>query len=258
MDDLDRELKRIRIMRERLALDRELERRNWKANTIGAAKRTIQRAVKVVRELLGVIVGVGRRWWKLAAFMIAGVAMGGTLLKEAKERARLPDVRVALSSTAASSASTQAGMPETVRYTAPLGAHSDAGASASAPQALIVAVDDSRAAASTDSQTIPDVPVPSASVASASADVVLPVIYQYVVQVGAYTDSDTLLRVRQSVERAGFKAYIQRVETEAGIRSRVRIGPFPSRTEADVAAHTLGRTGLTSNVLVFDSASWMK
>lgn len=56
MDEIERELKRIQVLRERLALEKELERHAWKRNTIGAAKDGIE--------------GIGRfigRWWKWAA-----------------------------------------------------------------------------------------------------------------------------------------------------------------------------------------------
>jgi len=63
MDEIERELKRIQVLRERLALDKELERHAWKLNTIGAANDGIE--------------GIGRfigRWWKWAA--IGTVSLG--------------------------------------------------------------------------------------------------------------------------------------------------------------------------------------
>lgn len=63
MDEIERELKRIQVLRERLALEKELERHAWKLNTIGAAKDGIE--------------GIGRfigRWWKWAA--IGTVSLG--------------------------------------------------------------------------------------------------------------------------------------------------------------------------------------
>ena len=57
-----------------------------------------------------------------------------------------------------------------------------------------------------------------------------------VVQVGAYTEPDKLREARQKVEQLGFKTYTQVVQVEGSKRTRVRIGPFATRAEADRAA----------------------
>lgn len=41
MNDIDQELKKVQLARERLALEMELERRELKANTLGIAKGAI-------------------------------------------------------------------------------------------------------------------------------------------------------------------------------------------------------------------------
>lgn len=82
---------------------------------------------------------------------------------------------------------------------------------------------------------------PPAAAASAAA--------RYVVQVGAYTDGPTLRATRERVEKLGLKTYTQVIETSAGKRTRVRLGPFASRAEADVAVAKLKRAGLPANVL---------
>lgn len=72
---------------------------------------------------------------------------------------------------------------------------------------------------------------------------------RYVVQVGAYTDAATLREVRAKVEKLGLKTYTQTIETEAGKRTRVRVGPFATRQEADSASGRLKGAGLPGNVL---------
>ncbi|MCU0967236.1 MAG: SPOR domain-containing protein [Rubrivivax sp.] len=73
---------------------------------------------------------------------------------------------------------------------------------------------------------------------------------RFVVQVGAYTDPATLREARQKVERLGLKTYTQVIETDAGRRTRVRVGPFDSRADADEAARRLKAAGLPANILV--------
>jgi DedD protein len=72
---------------------------------------------------------------------------------------------------------------------------------------------------------------------------------RFVVQVGAYTDTQALREARQKVEKLGLKTYTQVVETDAGKRTRVRVGPFASREEADSAGAKLKSAGLPANVL---------
>ncbi len=61
---------------------------------------------------------------------------------------------------------------------------------------------------------------------------------RYVVQAGAYADEQAAQSARHKIERAGFKTYAQVVDTKAGKRIRVRIGPFASH---DHAARVLAR-----------------
>lgn len=72
---------------------------------------------------------------------------------------------------------------------------------------------------------------------------------RFVVQVGAFTDAAALKDARQRVEKLGLKTYTQVVETEAGKRTRVRIGPFATREEADHAAAKLKNAALPAAVL---------
>jgi DedD protein len=70
-----------------------------------------------------------------------------------------------------------------------------------------------------------------------------------VVQAGAYTDAAKLREARAKVEKLGFKTYTQVVEGEGGKRTRVRVGPFATKAEADKAAAKLRAAGLQANLL---------
>jgi DedD protein len=70
-----------------------------------------------------------------------------------------------------------------------------------------------------------------------------------VVQVGAYTDAEKLREARQKVEKLGMKTYTQVVEGEGAKRTRVRVGPFATREEADKAAARIKAAGLPVAVL---------
>ncbi len=72
---------------------------------------------------------------------------------------------------------------------------------------------------------------------------------RFVVQAGAYSDAATLREARQKVERLGLKTYTQVVETEGGARTRVRVGPFDTREEAEKAAARIKSSGMAANIL---------
>ncbi len=72
---------------------------------------------------------------------------------------------------------------------------------------------------------------------------------RYVVQVGAYNDVERLKAARQRLDKLGYKSFTQDVETASGKRTRVRLGPFTSRTEAEAAAGRVKAAGMQANVL---------
>lgn len=72
---------------------------------------------------------------------------------------------------------------------------------------------------------------------------------RFVVQVGAYAEAASAREARQRAEKLGLKTYTQVVETQAGNRIRVRVGPFASRDEADRAAGKLKSAGLPAALL---------
>ena len=72
---------------------------------------------------------------------------------------------------------------------------------------------------------------------------------RYIVQVGAFADVAAAREVRMKVERLGIKTYTQEVTTDGTKKVRVRVGPFASKAEADKAAASLRKAGLTGAVL---------
>lgn len=72
---------------------------------------------------------------------------------------------------------------------------------------------------------------------------------RFVVQVGAYTDARMLKETRSKVEKLGLQTYTQVVENDGGKRTRVRLGPYATRDEAEAAAAKLKRAGLPGNIL---------
>ena len=72
---------------------------------------------------------------------------------------------------------------------------------------------------------------------------------RFVVQAGAYSEAAVLRDARQKVERLGLKTYIQVIESEGGKRTRVRVGPFATRQEAEAAAARIKAAGLQASIL---------
>lgn len=70
-----------------------------------------------------------------------------------------------------------------------------------------------------------------------------------VVQVGAYADAAKARETRLKLEKAGLKTYAQVVDTKDGKRTRVRVGPFTSRAEADQVADKVKSLGLPVTIL---------
>ena len=72
---------------------------------------------------------------------------------------------------------------------------------------------------------------------------------RFVVQVGAFAEAAAVRDARSRVEKLGLVTYTQVVETTNGKRTRVRVGPFSSREEADKTAARLKAAGLPVAVM---------
>lgn len=71
-----------------------------------------------------------------------------------------------------------------------------------------------------------------------------------VIQVGAFSDADKVRDVRRKLEQAGLKSYTQAIDGKDGKRTtRVRVGPFEGRAEADKAAAKIRELGLPASMI---------
>jgi len=94
---------------------------------------------------------------------------------------------------------------------------------------------------------LPSAPVPAPTKAESPPAAEAP--GRFVVQVGAFADAGVAREARAKVEKLGLRTYTQAVDTDSGKRIRVRLGPFPSRDDADKAAAKVKAAGLPAAVL---------
>lgn len=76
-----------------------------------------------------------------------------------------------------------------------------------------------------------------------------PATGRFVVQVGAYNDLERLKAARARLEKLGFKSYTQDVDSPTGRRTRVRVGPYATRQEAEAAAAKVKGAGMQAAIL---------
>lgn len=72
---------------------------------------------------------------------------------------------------------------------------------------------------------------------------------RFVVQVGAFAEASRAREVRLKVERAGLKTYTHVAQTSEGPRTRVRVGPFSDRADAEKAAAKIKKLDLPAAIL---------
>jgi DedD protein len=72
---------------------------------------------------------------------------------------------------------------------------------------------------------------------------------RFVVQVGAFADPARAREVRLKLERAGLKTYTHVADTKEGQRTRVRVGPFSSKAEAEKTAEKIKKLNLPAGIL---------
>jgi DedD protein len=72
---------------------------------------------------------------------------------------------------------------------------------------------------------------------------------RFVVQVGAFADPARAREVRLKLERAGLKTYTHVADTKDGPRTRVRVGPFTSKAEAEKTAEKVKKLNLPAGLL---------
>lgn len=174
---------------------------------------------------------------------------GPAVAERAAEAPVEPTPRAAPASAAAQAASaaapTAAAVPRVAAASAPVRAVAAAAAPASRAAATQpeASRDAQRAQALLEGKPVASAAEPAAAAASDTKAA------RFVVQAGAYTDAVALREARQKVEKLGMKTYTQVVETQSGARTRVRVGPFATRDEAEAAATRIKGSGLAVSIL---------
>lgn len=72
---------------------------------------------------------------------------------------------------------------------------------------------------------------------------------RFVVQVGAFSEPEKVREVRKKVEAAGLKTYTQVIDTKDGSRTRIRVGPFPDKEQAQKVAEKIRKLDLSPAIL---------
>ena len=72
---------------------------------------------------------------------------------------------------------------------------------------------------------------------------------RFIVQVGAFADRTKAHEVRVKLEQAGLKTYTHVAQTKDGERTRVRVGPFAKRDDAEKAAAKIKTLNLPTAIL---------
>ena len=70
-----------------------------------------------------------------------------------------------------------------------------------------------------------------------------------VIQVGAFSDQAKVRDVRSKLEQAGLKTYTQAVDKDGKSTTRIRVGPYETREEADKAAARIRKLDLPVSFL---------
>jgi len=78
----------------------------------------------------------------------------------------------------------------------------------------------------------------------------VPNAVRYAVQVGAFSDVQKAREARAVLEKAGLKTYTQVITNADGRRTRVRVGPWEDKAEAEKAAEKIKALNLPAAVLL--------
>lgn len=73
---------------------------------------------------------------------------------------------------------------------------------------------------------------------------------QFLVPAGAYASAEKLQELVDKLKAEGLPHFSERITTSKGERTRVRVGPFPSRAAADKAAEQLKGMGLAPGKVI--------
>lgn len=72
---------------------------------------------------------------------------------------------------------------------------------------------------------------------------------KFVIQVAALATREKIDEVQGKLKAGGIKSYTEKVATQLGDRTRIRVGPFSSKEEADKAKAKILKLGLNATLL---------
>ena len=72
---------------------------------------------------------------------------------------------------------------------------------------------------------------------------------KFVIQVAALATKDKVDELQTKLKNAGIKSYTQKVATESGDRTRIRVGPFASKDEAEKTRARIVKLGLNGTLV---------
>ncbi|MBK6295259.1 MAG: SPOR domain-containing protein [Rhodoferax sp.] len=87
-------------------------------------------------------------------------------------------------------------------------------------------------------------PVASTAASAPTKTEVTVAEFRFALQVGAFANEANARKAQAKLQAAGFKAYLEELETSQGKRIRVRVGPFATRDEAEKAAPLINELDL--------------
>lgn len=238
MSDIDEELKRVQLQRERLALERELSRRALRDSTRAALAGG---ALGVVGAVRAVFRGIGRfirvTWkWAAVAVVVGIVAM----VKDGIDRSeKIAQERAQAEAAAQARAEAQAVARQ----------QAEAFEWAQEARRAHVAEAAARRAVTEHSKRVAEAHAAEAEAAGSTEAASAPAAERYVVEAGAYVDRVALTSVRRQIEQTGLKTYTQVVESDSGTITRVRIGPYSTSDDAQAVADKLSAGGFPVKVV---------
>jgi DedD protein len=175
-----------------------------------------------------------------ATGVVTGVVVAAGAVAAAAAVVAAPASAAKAEAVKAEAAKAEAVKAEAVKAEAAKAQAKQAGAKqAQAPKAEPVKADPKKPEAKTAAAKPAEAPKPDATAAAP----------RYVVQVGAFNDATRMRDARNKVEKLGFKTYTSEVNSSTGRRTRVRLGPFATKKEADAAAAKVKTVGLPADVL---------
>ena len=71
---------------------------------------------------------------------------------------------------------------------------------------------------------------------------------KYLVQVAAVATQEKVDELQSKLKEAGIKSFTQKVTTASGALTRIRVGPFPNKEEAEKVRAKLSKIGLSSSL----------